>query len=330
MKSIKNILIIYFIFTFLLTSILFSNETTTKKPIILEVQWFPQAQFAGYIMAFEKGFFEAEGLDVKIKFSDGEDSPIECVLEGEVDFCTAWLSQAITMKSEGKPLVNICQIFQKTTLMLITKKKSGILTPQDMNGKRVGYWGGDFSIQAKAFLRKFKIKADLIPQSFSIDAFLAEAVDVTSAMFYNEYHKIIQSGIDEDEMLPFFFSDYELNFPEDGIYCTENTYNSNPELCKTMREAIISGWEYAFSHQEETLDKIMEYCRDFHLQTNKAHQRWMLWAVITAITYQVGEESSNWGILKKNDFLQVADELKEQNFIKKIPDYENFYKGVSP
>ncbi len=308
-------------------SSLLAEEEISEQTIILEVQWFPQSQFAGYIMAFEKGFYKDLGLDVQIQFSDGTDSPINKILNEEAKFCTAWLSQAIVLKTQRIPIVNISQILQKSSLMLVTKKASNILKSADMNGKCISTWGGDFSIQPNAFFKRFDIKAKVVPQSFTIDAFLAGACDVCSAMYYNEYHKFIQAGINEDELVPFFYSDYDLNFPEDGIYCTEETYNSNPELCNKIVQASVAGWEYAFVHPEETLDFVMKYCDEFHMQTNRSHQKWMLKAIETAVKYQVGDDPANWGKLRKDDFLRVAYELKEQGFIDEIPSFDSFFKG---
>ncbi len=304
-----------------------AEEKILEQTIVLEVQWFPQSQFAGYIVAYEKGFYKELGLDVQISFSDGTDSPINKILNEEAKFCTAWLSQAIVLKTKGTPIVNISQILQKSSLLLVAKKTSNIFEPTDMNGKCISTWGGDFSIQPNAFFNKFDINAKVVPQSFTIDAFLAGACDVCSAMYYNEYHKFIQAGINEDELVPFFYSDFNLNFPEDGIYCTEKTFNTNPELCRKIVQASISGWEYAFAHPEETLDFVMKYCDEFYMQTNWSHQKWMLKAIETAVKYQVGDDSANWGKLRKDDFLRVAYELKEQGFIDEIPNFNNFFKG---
>jgi NitT/TauT family transport system substrate-binding protein len=165
-----------------------------------------------------------------------------------------------------------------------------------------------------------------VPQAYNIDAFLVGAYDVASAMYYNEFNKFYLSGIDQDELVQFFYSDYGLNFPEDGIYCTSLTYEKKPGLCRKMRRGILKGWEYAFDHEEETLDILMEYCEKFHVRTNRAHQKWMLNAIKEAVVYQVGDDPTKWGVLKKDDFLRVAEELKQQGFIQTVPQYENFYK----
>lgn len=292
------------------------------------VQWFPQAQFAGYIMADEMGFYNEAGMDVSIIFSDGSDSPLQEVLDKRVNFCTGWLSQAIMLRSQNIPIINICQVLQKSSLILVARKSSGITSPEDMKGKLVSNWGGDFSIQPTAFFRKAGLDIDIIPQSFRIDGFLVGAIDVTSAMYYNEYHKILQAGIDEEELVTFFFSDYDLNFPEDGIYCLEETYKNDPELCRDFTEASLKGWEYAFRNKKETLDIVMKYCREYHIQTNRSHQEWMLDAIESAVTYRVGDNLQNWGTLSKKDYETVAEELLRQDLIKSIPSFSTFFKDV--
>ncbi|MBN2017899.1 MAG: ABC transporter substrate-binding protein [Candidatus Cloacimonetes bacterium] len=304
-------------------------QAQSNDAISLMVQWFPQAQFAGYIVAHEKGFYNQADIDAIILFSDGTDSPLQEVLDERIEFCTGWLSQAIMLRSENEPILNICQMLQKSSLMLIAKKESGIETAQDFEGKVVSNWGGDFSIQPIAFFQKQNIEPTVIPQSFRIDGFLVGAIDITSAMYYNEYHKIMQAGIDEDELVTFFFTDYDLNFPEDGIYCREEIYHSNPDLCKRFVDASLKGWAYAFEHKEESLDLVMKYCREYHMQTNRSHQRWMLNAIETAMTYQVGDDLVNWGVLKKDDYYTVAEELLHQGLITTIPSYTEFYKDVA-
>ncbi len=295
----------------------------TDRMVVLQVQWVPQAQFAGYIMALEKGLFAAEGLNVDVRFSDENASPITELFSGRADFITAWLSQTLTL---DRPVVNICQVVQKSTLMLVAKKSSGIRKPEDLTGKKVAIWGGDFSIQPLAFFRKYGIKPVIVPQSYNIDAFLVGACDAASAMYYNEYNKIYLSGVDQEDLVPFFYSDYGLNFPEDGIYCTRETQTRNPEMCRKIRQAILQGWEYAFTHEEETLDVLMDYCAGYRVRTNRAQQKWMLGAIRQAVVFGAGDKASSWGVLKKEDYQRVADELIRQGFVKSVPAYETFYK----
>ena len=121
-------------------------------------QWQPQAQFAGYYFAYEKGFYRERGLDVRILRGGAERPPSEMLAQGRVDFTTIQLTAGIVRRARGVKLVNVCQIAQHSALMLIARKSSGIIEPQDINGKKVGLWGEDFQGQLHAFFRKYGLK----------------------------------------------------------------------------------------------------------------------------------------------------------------------------
>ncbi len=108
--------------------------------------------------------------------------------------------------------------------MLVAKKSTGIIGPEDISGKKVGVWGEDFRGQMDAFFRKYHLKVHTVPQGATLNLFLRGGVDVASAMWYNEYHLLLEAGLNPKELSAFFLADYGFNFPEDGIYCTARTY----------------------------------------------------------------------------------------------------------
>jgi NitT/TauT family transport system substrate-binding protein len=207
--------------------------------------------------------------------------------------------------------------------MLIARKSDGILSPSDLEGKKVGIWGGDFSIQPRAFLRKYGLKVKIVPQSFSVNLFLRGGVDVTSAMWYNEYHTIINSGVDPEELTTFFFDAYGLNFPEDGIYASEKLCMRDPELCSAFLKASLQGWDYAFSHQEEALDIVMKYMSAAKIPASRIHQKWMLMRMKDIIM----TVRSMPGVLDRKDYETVCRELQKSGLIKKPPEFTSFYRG---
>lgn len=299
-----------------------AGEQELKRAVFMP-QWVPQAQFAGYYVALEQGFYRRHGIDLQI-LSGGPDRPADDYLkDGRVDFTTLWLSTAIPMRSEGIPVVNIAQIMQHSALMLVAKTSSGILEPQDMDGKKVGLWGSVFQIQPRAFFRKYDLDVEVVRQSFSVNLFLRGGVDVASAMWYNEYYTILNSGLNEDELTTFFFHEHGLNFPEDGIYAMEDTLRRDPELCESFVRATIEGWKHAFAHPEETLDLIMKNLRDARIPATRVHQRWMLQRMQDLIMPE--ELDHPVGLLKLDDYMRVARGLLHSEIMDSIPDFENFY-----
>jgi len=301
-----------------------AEEPRLKKATFIP-QWVPQAQFAGYYIALDKGIYRKHGIDLEI-ISGGPGRPADAFLkEGKADFATLWLSTAIPMRSEGVPVMNLAQIMQRSALMLVAKKSSGVLTPEDMNGKKVGLWGPIFQIQPRAFFKRYNLDVEVVRQSFSVNLFLRNGVDVASAMWYNEYHTILNCGLNPDELTTFFFHEHGLNFPEDGIYALEETRRRDPDLCRAFVQASIEGWQYAFSHPTEALNIVMNNLKCAHIPATRVHQRWMLDRMRDLIRAEGVKVPV--GTLRPEDYLRVARGLKENGMIETIPPFETFHRN---
>jgi len=287
-------------------------------------QYLPQAQFAGYYVALEKGFYKNKGLDVVIETYKSNGTVTNGLKNGDLDFGTYFLSSALKLKSEGLDIVNIGQISHQSALMLLTKKSSGISKPEDLNGKKIGLYLDDFNILFYNFLEKYNIDCQIIPVFSGIQLFLNGGTDVTSAMQYNEYHTIINSGYNADELRSFPLKDFGFDIPEDGIYCLSETWGKNPKACNDFVDASMEGWQFAFQNKEEALDIIIKYMKQAHVPANKAHQKWMLNTMQTIIF-----PDSSTGInleLSEEIFDKTQKLLIQSNFIENPVEYNNFLK----
>lgn len=303
----------------------FCADQTEPLRVSLLPQWLPQAQFAGYMVAKEKGFYREAGLDLTLMRGGPEHQTLELLQKGQTTFSVQWLSTAVKARADEIPIVNIGQMIQHSALLLVAKKGTGIKTVGDLNEKKVGCWQGDFQIQPRALFRMHDLTAKLIPMYTTVNLFLKGGVSAMAAMWYNEYHTIINSGLNEDELTVFFFSKMGLNFPEDGLYCLEETYRSHPEACARLTEASLKGWLYAFEHQDEALDIVMKYADAASTGTNKAHQRWML-ARMKDLIIPDGD-TAGLGKLKEKDFDKVGEVLKDLKMITHVPAFKEFYRG---
>ncbi len=143
-------------------------------------------------------------------------------------------------------------------------------------------------------------------------------------MWYNEYHTILNSGLNADELVCFFPADYGVNFPEDGIYMTQTAYSKNPEAACAFAKASIEGWLYAFEHPQEAIASTIAHMQRVRLPANTAHQTWMLNALKASI---LPEGAGPAGRLDRKDYEFTAQELKKAGIIKSFPAYADFYKG---
>ncbi len=312
--------------TLLLCLIAIPASADEIKTVRLALQWYPQSQFAGYYMAKEKGFYAANGLNVEILPGDADSDSVDRVISGQSEFATAFLSTAMERWSKGSRLVNIAQIVQRSALMLVARKDSGIKSISDLEGARIGTWGETFQLQPESLFLRENLHVTFVRQSPSFELFMRGGLDATLAMWYNEYHRLIAYGLNPDEMTTFFFSDLNLNQPEDGIYCLESTLKNSPDTAASLVRASVQGWEYAFTHPEETVDTLLEIMKGQKVRANRAHQTWMLARMRDIILD--GKHSRPTTVLNPVDFDSTKIELMRTGVITTNIPYNDFYKEL--
>jgi len=294
----------------------------------LVLQWQPQAQFAGYYVAQAKGFYREAGVDLSIIPGGPDVVASRLLTSGQAQFATMFLATGIERRAEGLPLVNLAQLVQRSALMLFVHAGSNIREPKDLDGKRVGLWDNEFQLQPRALFQRLGVHPVIVPQSNTLSLFLRGGVDAASGMWYNEYHTLLASGLDPEELRVFFYRDMDLNFPEDGLYALEKTLAADPALCRAVAQASLRGWEYAFAHPEEALDVVQTRQREAHLPTNRAHQRFMLARMRDVILGQAADHVPPLGVLSRADFDRVAETLTRQGLLHARPSFADFYKGA--
>lgn len=297
------------------------------KKAALALQWQPQAQFAGFYVARARGFYREAGVDLEILPGGPDIVASRLLTSGRAQFATMFLATGIERRAEGLALAHLAQLVQHSALMLITRAGSGIREPRDLDGRRVGLWDNEFGLQPRALFQRLGIRPTIIPQSGTLNLFLLGGVDAASAMWYNEYHLLLASGLDPDELTVFFYRDLGLNFPEDGIYTLDKTLAADPELCRAVVSASLRGWEYAFAHPDEALELVLAEMRRAHLPTSRAHQRFMLARMRDVMLGRAADAPRTLGRLERTDFDGVVEALDRQGLLRRRPAFADFARG---
>lgn len=317
--TVRTLLVL--VVTLLITAPLEAAEPGLKKAIFVPL-WSPQAQFAGYYTALEKGIYRQHGIDLTIICGGPDISSSEYLRSGKADFATLWLTTAIQERASGVPLVNLAQIIQQSSMMLVSRKASGITTPAEMNGKKVGLWGGPFIIPPHAFFKKYGLQVREIPQGYTVNLFLRGGIDVASAMWYNEYHTILNAGLDPDDLNLFLLKDHDINLPEDGLYALEKTVRNDPDMARAFTQASLEGWEYAFAHPDEALDIVIKQMRSAKIPANRMHQKWMLERMRDLI--KPASSRGGFGLLQRLDYEATGQILLKDGVIRRLPTFNAF------
>lgn len=304
-------------------SIVTASDTTIKlRDVTFFPYWVTTAQFAGYYVAEEKGIYEKYGIRMHVIPFTPFVTSSDLIAERKADFAAIWLVNAIGLKASGVDIVNIAQPSSRSSLMLITKKNSGIDSIQKMDGKRAGIWGG-FEFQPRALFNKYNVDVEIVPIGSTNTLFLMDGVDIVNASWFDEYHSIINSGYDPDELNTFFFADYGLNFLEDGIYCLRDKMEQEPELCINFIKATLEGWRYAFANMDEAVDIVVNRAKREKLPANRVHQKWMLERYRDLYLPEGSTDFHN--DLSESDYFLAGGVLLESGQIDKIPSFNTFY-----
>ena len=166
------------------------------------------------------------------------------------------------------------------------------------------------------------IKVREVPQSYTVNLFLRGGIEVTSAMWYNEYHTILSSGVDADELSVIRINEQGIPFPEDGIYTLEKAFKKDPALAKAFVTASLEGWRYAFEHPDEALEIVIKQMRGAQLPANRAHQKWMLERMRDLIMPPAAKGEQ--GLLNQQEYEAVGQAMRTYGLLKAYPDYSRF------
>jgi NitT/TauT family transport system substrate-binding protein len=233
-------------------------------PLVLQLKWLPDAQFAGYFVAEAKGFYRAAGLDVTIKPGGPDINPSQVLASGGADVAVDWLASALAARDRGAPVVNIAQIFQHSGLQLTCRRDSGVRRPADLKGKTLAVWfaGNEFPFlawMAKLGLTTGGDKPDVtvLRQGAGVELLVERRAACISTMSYNEYWQVIDAGLKPSHLVVFRYDDEGVATLEDGLYALSAKLADpaiRDRLARFLR-ASVAGWRFAAApaHQPETI-----------------------------------------------------------------------------
>ena len=266
----------------LLTSalaLLTATAAYAADEVRLQLQWVTQAQFAGYYVALDKGYYESEDLNVSILPGGPDIAPPQVLAGGGADAMLNWMPSALAARERGLPVVNIAQPFKSSGLMLTCWKDTGITSPADFKGKTIGVWFFGNEYPFLSWMSQQGISTDggpdgvtVLRQGFNVDPLLQRQADCISTMTYNEYGQVLDAGVSEDELVTFKYENQGVATLEDGIYVLEDNLNDPAFVDKMVRfvRASMKGWKYAEANPGEAAEIVLD--NDETGAQTKAHQ----------------------------------------------------------
>ena len=251
--------------------------------VTLQLKWVTQAQFAGYYVAKEKGYYDEEGLNVTIKAGGPDIAPEQVIAGGGADVIVDWMPAALAAREKGLALVNIAQPFKHSGLMLTCLKESGVATPADFKGKTLGVWFFGNEYPFLSWMGTLGLPttggADgvtVLKQGFNVDPLLQKQAACISTMTYNEYGQVLDAGIKAEDLVTFKYEDQGVATLEDGLYVMQDKLKDAAFEDKMVRfvRASMKGWKYAETNPDEAAGIVLS--NDETGAQTEAHQKFMM------------------------------------------------------
>jgi NitT/TauT family transport system substrate-binding protein len=296
-------------------------------PIRLQLQWVTQSQFAGYYAALDQGYYAEEGLDVTILEGAVEIVPQQVVAAGEAEFGIAWVPKVLASREQGADLVNIAQIFQRSGTLQVSWADSGITSPADWAGKRVGTWGFGNEFEVFAALRQAGIEPDdpnavtIVQQPFDMALFLNREIDAAQAMIYNEYAQVLEATNPDtgelyqpEDMVVIDYNDVGTAMLQDHIFARESwlAEEGNEDLAVRFLRASFKGWIFCRDNFDACVDIVLANGPTL----GEGHMRWQL----NEINALIWPSPAGIGILDEALYQQTIDISTEFAVLSAPPD----------
>ena len=301
-----------------------TRDVAPLEKVSIQLKWFHQFQFAGYYAAAEKGFYAEEGLKVTLKERNTQKSPIRSVLDGDVTYGVADAG-LLAERMKGEPVVLLKQIYQHSPLVFLALKKSGIITPYDLVGKKVMV-GAEGLSNAALFKMMLTTIGDMgnvtsIPHSYNLDDLITGKVDAVSAYITSQTYKLKQQGIEFYIINPQSFG---IDFYGDNLFTTEKEIQAHPDRVKKMIRATVKGWEYALAHPQEIIDLILK-------KYNPDLNRDQLVYEAKMTDLMILSEITPLGTVTTQRYKEIAETYKNAGLTKTAPiDWRTFIYGSAP
>jgi NitT/TauT family transport system substrate-binding protein len=241
-----------------------ASPAAPKASASIQLAWTHEYSSASFYAAEKNGHFAAQNLDVRLDEggfgSTGYIEPIAQVVNGTVDFGVTGASSVIQARAEGKPVVAVAAILQRSPLAILSLTKSNIRRPQDLIGHRVAVADGGSTQLLQLLLKSQHIDPaalTIVPRvTYGIDPLVKGEVDAMVAWVINEGVQLKEAGINPNVMM---LSDYGVDSYEVVLFTSEKMIAEHPDTVKGVVQAMLQGTRDVVDDPNQAANLVLAY-----------------------------------------------------------------------
>jgi NitT/TauT family transport system substrate-binding protein len=224
--------------TRLLALLLLSTSAAfAATKITVQLDWVAEPEHGGLYQAQARGFFAEEGLDVTLIPGGPNAFVMPSVATGKADIGQADSTNTLLQQAEGLPVVQVAAVFQDDPSGILVHADSPVHKFEDLNGRTI------IARPEWAFLRflqkKYNLKFNVVPQNFSVAAFLGNKEALQQGYFIAEPYHIVKAG----GKMPRFLSTWDAGFRSYAVLVTNRKFiRDHPNELRAFMRAYVRGW----------------------------------------------------------------------------------------
>ena len=293
--------------------------------VSLQLQWFTQAQFAGYYAAQALGFYEDVGLDVEILEGGVDIVPASVLDSGAAEFAVSWVPRGLVPREEGANITNIAQVFQRSATLQVSFADSGISEVGDLEGRTVGNWGFGNEFELLAGLRQNGLDPDsdvqLVQQNFDMLALISGEIDAAQAMIYNEYAQVLETEnpatgelFQPEDLNVINWNDVGTAMLQDALWADADRLDDDPayrDAAVRFVEASLRGWIHCRDNPAECVEIVLSNVPTL----GESHQTWQM----NEISALIWPSPLGAGIMDPDLWAQTVDVATNEGILASAP-----------
>ncbi|MGZ5827433.1 MAG: ABC transporter substrate-binding protein [Xanthobacteraceae bacterium] len=247
-------------------AILMTGAAAAQTPIKFSLDFKFEGPSAPFVVAIDKGYFKAEGLDVTIDTAAGSLEPINRVASGTYDMGFGDINSLIKFRdaNPGTPLKAVFMVYNKPPFSVVGRKSRGVTKPKDLEGKKLGAPAADGAFaQWKIFVQANDIDASKVTienVGFPVrePMLAAGQVDAITGFSFSSFINLKDRGVPVDDIVVLLMADYGVNLYGNSIIVNPKFAAEKPEAVKGFLRAFLKGLKETVKEPAVAVDSVIK------------------------------------------------------------------------
>ena len=243
-----------------------SASAQQLTPIKFSLDFKFEGPAAPFVVAIDKGYFKAEGLDVTIDTAAGSLEPINRVASGTYDMGFGDINSLIKFRdaNPGTPIKAVYMVYNKPPFSIVGRKSRGVVSPKDLEGKKLGAPPADGAYaQWPIFVQANSIdatKVTIVSVGFPVrEPMLASGeVDAITGFSFSSYINLKDRGVPADDITVLLMADYGVNLYGNAIMVNPKFAAEKPEAVKAFLRAFTKGLHETVKNPASAVDSVLK------------------------------------------------------------------------